>query len=329
MKAVRIHDHGQADALVYEEAPEPALAGGQVLLRVEAAGVNYIDVYHRTGLYSLGELPLILGVEAAGVVERVGAQVEHLRVGDRVAFAGPPGSYADKVAVPAERAVPIPDGISSEVAAAAMLQGMTAHYLTRSTFALAPRHTCLVHAAAGGVGLLLCQMARQLGARVIATVSTSAKAALAHEAGADDVILYEQKDFETETRRLTSGAGVDVVYDGIGRSTFDRSLRCLRPRGMMVLFGQASGPVPPFDLSLLSKRGSLFVTRPSLFAYIASRSELLQRAQELFEEILAGRLRVRVDAVLPLSEAKKAHEALEGRRTVGKLLLRPESRASL
>ena len=323
MKAVRIHQTGPASVLLPEEIPNPTPGPGEVLVRLEAIGVNYIDVYHRTGLYRLGNLPLTLGVEGAGAVEAVGGGVTDLAAGQRVAFAGPAGAYAEKAVVPADRLVPLPEGVSSEAAAAVLLQGLTAHYLTRSTFHLTSEHACLVHAAAGGVGLLLCQMARSLGARVIATTSSPEKAELAREAGADEVILYTRSDFQTEVSRLTGGAGVDVVYDGVGQATFEGSLGCLRPRGMLVLFGQASGPVPPFEPSVLSARGSLFLTRPSLFHYIASRQELLDRACDVFSALRASELSVRVSETFPLDRAAAAHETLEARRSTGKLLLRP------
>jgi NADPH:quinone reductase len=321
MKAIRIHSHGGPDVLRHEDAPDPEPKANEALVRVAAAGVNYIDVYHRTGLYQLGPLPVVPGVEAAGTIVAVGADVRALSAGDRVAFAGPPGAYAEVVAVPAERLVPLPKTISFQQGAAVMLQGMTAHYLALSTYALRPGNTCLIHAAAGGVGLLLCRIAKQRGARVIGTVSTAEKAKLAREAGADEAILYSAQDFEAETRRITSGRGVQVVYDGVGRSTFDKSLNCLAPRGMLVLFGQASGPVPPLDAQILSQRGSLFLTRPTLHHYTATREELLQRANDLFTWMSEGWLQVRVDREYALRDAASAHRALEGRETTGKLLL--------
>ncbi len=323
MKAIRIHEHGGPEVLRYEDAPDPEPHAGQAVVAIEAAGVNYIDVYHRTGHYGLGAFPLTIGVEGAGKVVAVKGDVQELRLGDRVAFAGPAGSYAERVAVPADRLVPVPEGVTLRQAAAVMLQGMTAHYLALSTFPLRAGHTCLIHAAAGGVGLLLCQVARRQGARVLATVSTEDKARLARGAGADEVILYGIDDFERETRRLTSGRGVDVVYDGVGRSTFDKSLACLAPRGMLVLFGAASGPVPAFDPAVLSAKGSLFLTRPSLQHYVATRPELLARAGDVLSWVAAGELTLRIDRELPLTDAAGAHRALEGRQTSGKLLLIP------
>jgi NADPH2:quinone reductase len=323
MKAVRIHEHGGPEVLRHEDVAVPEPAAGEALVRVEAAGLNYIDVYHRTGLYKIAALPATLGVEAAGVVVSVGPGVSGLRIGERVAFAGPAGAYAEQVAVPADRLVGLPEGVSSRQAAAVLLQGLTAHYLTRTTYALQAGDACLVHAAAGGVGLLLCQIARSLGARVIGTVSSAQKAQLAREAGASEVILYTETDFAAEVQRLTDRRGVQVVYDGVGRATFDLSLTCLAPRGMMVLFGQASGTVPPFDPALLAQRGSLFLTRPNLFHYVATRGELEQRAAELFDWLSAGRIKPRIDQELPLAQAAEAHRALEARRTSGKLLLIP------
>ena len=323
MKAVRVHAHGEPDVLLYEDAPDPEPKANEALVRVAATGVNYIDVYHRTGLYKLGPFPFVPGVEAAGTVVSVGADVREPRAGDRVAFAGPPGAYAEAVAVPAERLVLLPKAVSFQQGAAVMLQGMTAHYLALATYALRPGDTCLVHAAAGGVGLLLCRIAQRRGARVIGTVSTAEKAKLAREAGADEVILYSSQDFEAETRRMTAGRGVQVVYDGIGRSTFDKSLNCLAPRGTLVLFGQASGPVPPLDAQVLSQRGSLYLTRPTLFHYTATREELLQRANDLFTWMSEGWLHVRVDREYALRDAAAAHRALEGRETTGKVLLLP------
>ena len=320
MKAVRIHQHGGADALRLEDVLQPTAAAGQVLVRIEAAGVNFIDVYFRTGLYA-APLPLTLGQEAAGVVEALGPDVSGIRVGDRVAWQGINGSYAEFAAVPVQQLVPLPDGISTKVAAAVMLQGMTAHYLTTSTYPLNAGDSCLVHAAAGGVGLLLCQMAKARGARVIGTVSTREKAALARAAGADEVILYTEQDFEVEVRRLTNGAGVQVVYDSVGRTTFDKSLGSLVRRGMMVLFGASSGPVPPLDLQVLNRKGALFVTRPSLGHYTATREELLARAGEVLGWVASGRLDVRIGLELPLAQAAEAHRQLEGRTTTGKVVL--------
>lgn len=320
MKAIRIHETGGPETLRYEDVPDPTPGRGEALVRVGAAGVNFIDIYFRTGLYPY-VIPGTLGLEAAGTVTAVGPEVTDVRPGDRVAYTGVPGAYAELAVVPADRLVKLPDGVSFRDGAAAMLQGMTAHYLATSTYALRAGDTCLVHAAAGGVGLLLCQIAKLRGATVIGTTSSEEKATLARRAGADHVILYTQQDFVTETRRLTGGAGVHVVYDGVGVSTFMKGLDCLRPRGFMVLFGQASGPVPPFDLSLLNLKGSLYITRPGLPAYIASREDLVARAADVLGWIAAGSLRLRVEHTFPLREAAEAHRALEGRRTTGKVVL--------
>jgi NADPH2:quinone reductase len=324
MHTIRVHEFGSPEVLRYEEAPIPEPGDGQVRVKVEAAGVNFIDVYHRTGQYPV-ELPFTPGVEAAGVVDAVGPGVADLNVkeGDRVAYAMQLGSYADYAIVPAWKLVPLPDDLDTRQAAAVMLQGMTAHYLSYSTYPLQPGETALIHAAAGGVGQLLVQLAKRRGARVIGTVSTEEKARLAKEAGADEVILYTQVDFEEEVRRLTAGRGVDVVYESVGRDTFDKSLNCLRPRGYLVLYGQASGAVPPLDPQVLNAKGSLFLTRPSLAHYVADREELLWRAGDLFEWIAAGELDVRIDKTFPLAEAAEAHRYLEGRQTKGKVLLIP------
>ncbi len=308
--------------LALKEVPLLEPGPGEVRIKVAAAGVNYIDVYHRSGLYSV-PLPMTPGSEAAGIVDAVGPGVEGLSPGDRVAYAMQLGSYAEYQVVPAHRLVKVPEDVSLDAAAAAMLQGMTAHYLVTSTFPLKAGDRALVHAAAGGVGLLLVQMAKLRGATVYGTVSTPEKARLAREAGADEVILYTETDFEAEVRRLTGGRGVDVVYDSVGRTTFEGSLRCLRPRGMLVLFGQSSGPVAPIDPQILNKYGSLFLTRPSLGHYTADPAELAERATELFDWIRSGRLRLRVDRSLPLAQAAEAHRLLEGRATAGKLLLVP------
>jgi NADPH2:quinone reductase len=302
------------------DVPTPAPGPNQALVKLAVTGVNFIDVYFRTGVYKV-ETPTALGSEGAGVVEAVGADVTEVAPGDRVAYAMARGSYAQYAVVPAAQLVKLPDGISLEQAAAAMLQGMTAHYLTRSTFALKPADSCLVHAAAGGAGLLLVQMAKALGARVFGTVSTEAKAALARENGADEIIRYTEQDFEREVKRLTGGRGVDVVYDSVGKTTFDKSLNCLRPRGTLVLFGYSSGVVPPFDLNQLSVKGSLFVTRPTLGHYLLTRDELLWRSGDVLNGVASGALRLRIDRTYPLAEAAEAHRALEGRRTTGKLLL--------
>ncbi len=322
MKAVRVHATGDAGALRVEEVPVPEPGPGQALVHVEAVGLNFIDVYHRTGLYKVS-LPATLGSEGAGTVEAVGPGVSTVRVGDRVASVNLLGAYAEYALAAAERLVPIPDRVSVKQAAAVMLQGLTAHYLTTSTFPLSRDHTCLVHAAAGGVGLLLTQMAKRRGARVIGTVSTQEKAALARQAGADDVILYTQTDFETEVKRLTNGAGVHVNYDSVGRTTFGKGLNCLVPRGYMVLCGQSSGPVEPLDPQLLAQKGSLFLTRPTLGHYTASRAELIERADEVLGWVADGSLTVRIGAEFPLERAADAQRELEGRRTTGKVLLIP------
>ena len=322
MKAIVVENCGGAESLVYRDAETPSLKAGEALVKVEAVGLNYIDVYHRTGLYPLPR-PFIPGMEAAGTVEAIGEGVTEVAVGDRVAYAMQVGAYAEYAAVQSWRLVKIPDGVSAQQAAAAMLQGMTAHYLVTSTYALKAGDTALVHAAAGGVGLLLCQMVKNIGARAIGTVSTEAKAALARAAGADEVILYSEQDFEAEVRRLTDGKGVQVVYDSVGQTTFLKSLNCLAPRGMLALFGQSSGPVAAFDPALLAQKGSLFLTRPSLAAYAATREELLWRAGDLFNWINAGKLNLRIETTFPLAEAAEAHRQLEGRKTTGKVLLLP------
>jgi NADPH2:quinone reductase len=322
MKAIRVHQYGGPEALHYEEAPLPEPGPDEARVKIEAAGVNFIDVYHRSGSYA-GRLPITPGMEGAGVVDAIGPGVSELKPGDRVAYAMHQGSYAEYAVVPAWLLVPIPESVDTRSAAAVMLQGMTAHYLSLSTYPVQPGDTALVHAAAGGVGLLLVQLAKRRGARVIGTVSTEEKARLASQAGADEVILYTQVDFETETKRLTDGAGVNVVYDGVGVTTFDKSLNCLKPRGTMVLYGASSGPVPPLDPQVLNAKGSLFLTRPGLGHYLADRAELLSRAGDLFEWMAAGELQVRVDRTYPLSEAAEAHRYLEARKTQGKLLLIP------
>lgn len=322
MRAVRIHRTGGPEVLSYEDVPVPEPKKGEVLVKLEAAGVNYIDTYQRSGLYPL-ELPATLGQEGTGVVARLGPAVKNFKEGDVVAWTGVLGSYAEYATVPEDRLVPVPDGVTAKQAAAAMLQGMTAHYLACSSYPLKPGHTCLVHAAAGGVGLLLVQIARMRGATVIGTVSTAEKEALAREAGAQHVIRYTETDFESEVKRITQGRGVDVVYDSVGRDTFDQSLNCLARRGMLVLFGQSSGPVLPFDPQILSRKGSLFLTRPSLAHYTATREELLERANDILGWVREGRLRLRIHAEYPLSQAAQAHRDLESRRTSGKLLLLP------
>ena len=322
MKAIRIHTTGGPDVLRYEDVAPPAAGEGQVLVKIEAAGVNFIDVYQRTGQYRV-PLPFTPGQEAAGVVAGIGAGVTDVQAGDRVAYTNVLGAYAEYAVVAADRVVPLPDGVDARHGAAALLQGMTAHYLAGTVYPLRPGDTCLVHAAAGGVGLLLCQIAKLRGAHVIGTVSTPEKAALARAAGADDVILYTQQDFEVEVRRLTGGAGVRVVYDSVGKTTFDKSLNVLAPRGTMVLFGQSSGPVSPFDPQVLSQKGSLVLTRPTLGHFIATRDELLARAGDVLGWIRAGKLQVRIGLELPLAQAAEAHRELEARRTTGKVLLLP------
>ena len=323
MKAVRINEFGGPEALSYEDVPVPEPGPGEARVKLAASGVNFIDVYQRTGLYP-GELPRIMGNEGAGEVEALGEGVEELSEGDFVAFAGVPGAYAEYVVAPVAKLVPFNvTYVEARMAAAIMLQGMTAHYLTHSTFPLQEGQTALVHAAAGGVGLLLCQLAKMRGARVIGTVSTQEKADLARGAGADEVILYTEQDFVKETRRITGGEGVDVVYDSVGKTTFEGSLDSLKPRGYLVLFGASSGPVPPVDLQVLNQKGGLFVTRPSLAHYTASRKELLRRAESLFTWIGQDNLSVRIGGSYKLSEADQAHRDLEGRRTTGKLILIP------
>jgi NADPH2:quinone reductase len=322
MKAIQVKQVGGPEAMEVVELPVPQPKANEAVVKLAASGVNFIDVYFREGRYK-APLPLIPGSEGAGIVTAVGGEAKFVKVGDRVAWAGVQGSYAEYAAVPADRLVPVPQEVSDPQAAAAMLQGMTAHYLSHDTFPLKKGETALVHAAAGGVGLLLVQMAHGIGARVIATVSTEEKAKLASGAGADDVILYTQADFEAETKRLTGGKGVDVVYDSVGKSTFDKGLNILRPRGMMVLFGGSSGAVPPFDLITLSQKGSLYVTRPSLMNYIATREELIARSGALFKMMVAGKLKLRIEHTYPLAEAHQAHRDLEGRKTTGKLLLIP------
>jgi len=322
MKAVRVHAPGGPEALRYEDVAEPSPRAGQAVVKIDAAGINYIDVYYRSGLYR-ADLPMTLGMEAGGTVAAVGSGVTQVKVGDKVAYTGVPGSYAEYALVPADRLVVLPPGLSTKHGAAAMLQGMTAHYLACSTWPLKSGEACLVHAAAGGVGLLLCQIAKMRGARVIGTVSTEDKAKLAREAGADEVILYTRQDFVEEVKRLTGGRGLQVVYDSVGKDTFERGFACLAPRGMMVLYGQSSGPVGPFDVGKLSAGGSLFLTRPTLFSYTATREELEERAGEILGWIRDGKLTMRMEFEFPLKNAAEAHRALEGRRTTGKVLLVP------
>lgn len=322
MRAVRVHETGGPETLRYDEVPVPEPAAGQARVRVEAAGVNFIDVYQRSGLYPR-DLPAAMGLEGAGTVEALGSDITELRVGERVAWAMQPGAYAEAALLDSGMLIPIPDGVETQTAAAVMLQGMTAHYLSHSTYPLQAGETTLVHAAAGGVGQLLTQIAKRLGARVIGTVSTDEKEALAREAGADEVIRYDRVDPAAEARRLTDGEGVHVVYDSVGQATFAGSLDALRPRGCLALFGQSSGPVPAFDPQILNAKGSLFLTRPSLGHYVATREELLRRAGDLYRWIAAGELRVRVDTTFPLRDAADAHRYLEERRTKGKVLLIP------
>jgi len=321
MKAIRVHAPGGSEVLRYEDTPDPVPRAGEALVRVEAAGLNYIDVYYRAGAYH-APLPITLGVEAAGVVAAVAPDVQGIEVGQRVAYTGVLGAYAPYAAVPAQRLVPIPEGISTREAAAAMLQGMTAHYLATSTYPLRETDTCLIHAAAGGVGLLLCQIARLRGARVMGTVSTEQKAELARDAGAE-VILYTREDFVAEVKKRTRQEGVQVVYDSVGRTTFEKGLDCLVPRGMMVLFGQSSGPVSSVEPQLLNQKGSLYLTRPTLNHYIASRDELLRRSSEVCGWIREKKLKLRIGAEFPLKDAAQAHRDLEGRKTTGKVLLIP------
>jgi NADPH2:quinone reductase len=302
------------------ETATPAPGPKQALVRIASTGVNFIDVYFRTGLYK-SDLPIVLGSEASGTVEAVGPEVTEVAPGDRVAYAMARGSYAEYAVVPAAMLVKLPDNLDLQTAAAVMLQGMTAHYLTHSTYALKSGDTCLVQAAAGGTGGLVVQMAKMLGARVFGTVSTGEKARIAKEHGADEVILYTEREFDVEVKRLTDGRGVDVVYDSVGKSTFEKSLNSLRPRGLMTLFGQSSGPVPPTDLNILNGKGSLYVTRPSLGHYIANREELLWRAGDVLKWVAAGKLKLRVDRAYPLADAAAAHRDLEARKTAGKLLL--------
>jgi len=322
MKVVRIHAFGGPEVLSYEEVTLPEPGAGQARVKIEAIGVNFTDIYQRSGLYP-GQLPATVGQEAAGVVDAVGLGVTEVQVRQRVAYTSQPGAYAEFAVVPASALVPIPDGVETRTAAAVMLQGMTAHYLAKSTYPLKKGEMALVHAAAGGVGQLLVQIAKRQGARVIGTVSTQEKARLAQEAGADEIIFYTQTDFAQETRRLTDGVGAHVVYDSVGKTTFEGSLDSLRPRGYLVLFGQSSGPVPPLDPQVLNRKGSLYLTRPTLVHYIATREELLWRSGELFRWIKDGELKVRIDTTFPLSSAAEAHRYLEGRQTKGKVLLIP------
>ena len=321
MRAVVIHDVGGPEVLSYESVPVPQPGEGQVRVKIEAAGLNFLDIYQRSGRSRL-RLPTVLGVEAAGTVDAVGPQVSDLEPGARVAYAMRLGAYAEYAIVPADRLVPVPDGIESQQAAALLLQGMTAHYLTHSTYPIRPGDTAVVHAAAGGVGLLLVQLIKRRGGWVAGTASTEEKAQLARQAGADEMIVYTETDFAEQVKRLTGGRGVHVVYDSVGKTTFDHSLSCLRPRGCLVLFGQSSGPVPAVEIDALTQ-GSLFLTRPGLLHHIADRQELLGRAGDLFGWLAAGDLHLTLDRTFPLAEAAAAHQYIEARRTKGKVLLIP------
>ena len=320
MKAIQVKRTGGPEVLDFVDLAVPEAKGNEAVVKIVASGVNFIDVYYREGRYK-AVLPFVPGQEGAGEVTAVGPDVKHLKVGDRVAYTMVMGSYAEYAAVSEDRLVKIPQGVNYQPAAAAMLQGMTAHYLLHDTYPLKKGETALVHAAAGGVGLLLVQMAKNIAARVIGTASTEEKAKLARAAGADDIILYTQSDFETETRKLTDGHGVDVVYDSVGKTTFEKGLNVLRPRGYMVLFGGSSGAVPPFDLIQLSQKGSLYVTRPTLAHYIATREDLKRRSGDVFAMIAAGQLKLRIAHTYPLKDAAQAHRDLESRKTTGKLLL--------
>jgi len=321
VKAVRVHANGGPEALVFEDVEIPRPGPGDVLVQIEASGVNFIDVQYRAGKYKPPHLPFVDGMEAAGTVVEAGEGVTGVKPGDRVAYTMILGTYAEYQAVPAARVVALPDHVEFRSGAAVMLQGTTAHYLTHSTFPLNPGDTALVHAGAGGVGQLIIQVARKRGARVLATAGTEAKAELAREAGAEHAIIYTRQDFEAEVKRLTGGRGVDVVYDSVGKDTFDKSLNCLRPRGVLALFGFSSGAVPPFDPAVLGAKGSLFLTRPGLNQYIATRDELVSRTTDLFAWLKSGELRLPMETVFPLADAAKAHTELEARRTSGKLLL--------
>jgi len=322
-KAIRIHETGGPEVLRWEEVEVGKPGPGEVRLRHTAVGLNYIDVYHRNGLYPLPKLPVTLGREAAGVVEEVGPGVTSLQAGDRVAYVDPIGSYAEARLAPADRMVPLPEKITDRQAAAMMLKGLTAQYLLRRTYRVQPGETILVHAAAGGVGLILCQWAKHLGATVIGTASTDEKAALAKKNGCDHAIVYTRENFTTRVKALTSGAGVSVVYDSVGRDTFAGSLDCLKPLGMLVAYGNASGPVPPFDILQLMSRGSLFLTRPTLVTYTARREDLLAGAKELFDAVLGGAVKTQIAQTYVLKDAAQAHRDLEGRKTVGSTLLLP------
>jgi NADPH2:quinone reductase len=322
MKAIQIQKCGGPEVLTLVDIPVPKPKPNEAVVKISAAGINFIDCYFREGRYP-ATLPFVAGQEASGVVSEVGSDVKSFKPGDRVAYTGIPGAYAEYAAVPEDRLVRLPPGITEQQAAAAMLQGITAHYLVNDTYPLKKGETALIHAAAGGVGLLLVQMAKNIGARVIATTGSEEKAKLAREAGADEVILYAQQDFETETKRLTDGKGVHVIYDGVGKTTFDKDLNVLRLRGYLVLFGASSGPVPPFDLIKLSQKGSLFITRPTLVHHIATHEELQRRATDVLSMISKGKLKMRIEHIYPLRDAQQAHRDLEARKTTGKLLLIP------
>lgn len=322
MKSIRVHQHGGPEVLTFEDIPHPQPEPSQAVVKIDVAGINFIDIYFRAGLYKT-DLPFTNGQEAAGVVSELGSEVTTVKAGDRVCYCGVLGGYAEYAAVPADRLVKVPDSVDAQTAAALMVQGMTVHYLTHSSFALGAGHTALIHAAAGGVGLLLVQVAKMLGARVIGTCSTEDKATLAREAGADEVILYTQKDFPSEVERITSGRGVDVVYDSVGKATWEGSLNCLRPRGMMIFFGNASGPVPAIEPLTLTQKGSLKMTRPSLVHHVSTREELEKRSSDLFGWVSSGKLKARIGETFALSEAAKAQERLANRLTTGKLLLIP------
>jgi len=322
MKAIQIKQTGGPEVMEYVDQPVPQPKPNEAVVKIAAAGINFIDVYYREGRYKT-PVPFVSGQEASGVVSAIGSAVREVAVGERVAYTGIIGAYAEYAAVPADRLVKVPAGVSDREAAATMLQGMTAHYLSHDTYPLKKGETALIHAAAGGVGLLLVQMAHNIGARILATVSTEEKAKLARAAGADEVIFYTQSDFEAETKRLTGGKGVDVIYDSVGKTTFEKGLNLLRPRGMMVLYGGSSGAVPPFEPTTLTAKGSLYLTRPSLGHYIITAEELQQRAAAVFGMIREGKLKLRIEHVYPLAQAVEAHRDLEGRKTTGKLLLIP------
>jgi NADPH:quinone reductase len=322
MQKIVVHEYGEPDVMKLEEAPMPEPGPGQLRIKIEAIGLNYIDTYKRSGAYK-GALPMTPGEEAAGVIDAVGEGVTEFKVGQRAAYSFVQGAYAQYSVIPAEKALLVPDNLDTQTAAAALLQGMTAHYLTHDTFPLGRGHTALIHAAAGGTGQLVVQLAKLRGARVIATVGSAEKAALVRDLGADEVIIYTQQDFEAEVKRLTGGKGVDVVYDSVGKDTFDKGLNLLRPRGYMVLFGQASGAVGPLDPQVLNAKGSIYLTRPSLGHYLLDRAELVYRANDVFSRAASGALKVRIDRRFPLADAAEAHRALTSRGTAGKVLLLP------